>query len=175
MLCDNFMVSCINHKKMLTDNTPREDAIPEIRARRRTPGKVTYCVAGFPGGRTSRPDLLLSQTVYRFWVTDYPDQKNPSVTNRKVHCRMTEPATKHKKRSPFNGKTFFYLPDRLRICRFLPFSGFRQSFYPINHKNRHMGRIRCQKDDRCATSETHPDAKETTTDGTVPSFHSASS
>ena len=107
MLCDNFMVSCINHKKMLTDNTPREDAIPEIRARRRTPGKVTYCVAGFPGGRTSRPDLLLSQTVYRFWVTDYPDQKNPSVTNRKVHCRMTEPATKHKKRSPFNGKTFF--------------------------------------------------------------------
>ena len=50
MLCDNFMVSCINHKKMLTDNTPREDAIPEIRARRRTPGKVTYCVAGFRVG-----------------------------------------------------------------------------------------------------------------------------
>lgn len=108
MLCNNFMVSCINHKKMLTDNTPREDAIPEIRARKRTPGKVTYCVAGFPGGRTSRPDLLLSQTVYRFWVTDYPDQKNPSVTNRKVHCRMTEPATKHKKRVfPLKGDPFF--------------------------------------------------------------------
>ena len=175
MLCDNFMVSCINHKKMLTDNTPREDAIPEIRARRRTHGKVTYCVAGFQGGRTSRPDLLLSQTVYRFWVTDYPDQKNPSVTNRKVHCRMTEPATKHKKRSPFNGKTFFYLPNRLRICRFLPFSGFRQSFYPINHKNRHMSRIRCQTDGRRAASETHPAAIKMMTDGTVPPSRSASS
>lgn len=94
---------------MLTDNTPREDAIPEIRARKRTPGKVTYCVAGFPGGRTSRPDLLLSQTVYRFWVTDYPDQKNPSVTNRKVHCRMTEPATKHKKGLPSTGRPFFFI------------------------------------------------------------------
>lgn len=140
MLCDNFMVSCINHKKMLTDNTPREDAIPEIRARRRTPGKVTYCVAGFPGGRTSRPDLLLSQTVYRFWVTDYPDQKNPSVTNRKVHCRMTEPATKHKKGLPLTGRPFSYhlfhytqkkrssnkmTSHKPRICRFLPFSGFR--------------------------------------------------
>lgn len=118
MLCDNFMVSCINHAKMLTNNTPREDAIPEIRARRRTPGKVTYCVAGFPGGRTSRPDLLLSQTVYRFWVTDYPDQKNPSVTNRKVHCRMTEPATKHKKGSPFNGKTLFLFTKQ---TSYLPF------------------------------------------------------
>ena len=92
---------------MLTNNTPREDAIPETRVRRCTPGKVTYCVAGFPGGRTSRPDLLLSQTVYRFWVTDYPDQKNPSVTNRKVHCRMTEPATKHKKGLPSTGRPFF--------------------------------------------------------------------